>query len=480
MDSYANERRAERMTDMDELFSTRSYDFDANKWSSEVDDRKKGAICSGIIKTLEDNGYNPLEYANILYNAGKAEKDKIKKNQAILIIRCVHRNLKGTREECSLDDMITALDAMGLSNDTDDMNKTVDDILSGSAASSGASAGGALHQVGGAPHDLATLLFLKRNLVDKLVEAGPEYASQLVGWIDGQLAKLKGCVQDILGINRDTFYDDITGAMGGLYNQGALVVGDATSVISGWIKENKAMAFGLTAFILRYQDNVMHAGRAVGSVLPAIFSAFATAGATASTVLTQFWQSEPGVALLLSLYYYDQNADMVNAAAASALTMGTTAVDGFMSALNNFEEFSSTKINDYAKVRVNDDLIKMMVTLNGSLATDDTAHRMKLASILTKTAEIQARLLETVNKTRRTRSQTDRITTATANLDAVRAQLTGATHDAAMAEFAAKVQVRGGKSRSRKLHKKVSQTKRPKKSVHSRKAKVAKRSNKKH
>jgi hypothetical protein len=38
----------------------------------------------------------------------------------------------------------------------------------------------------------------------------------------------------------------------------------------------------------------------------------------------------------------------------------------------------------------------------------------------------------------------------------------------------------GGKSRSRKLHKKVSKSKRPKKSVHSRKAKGAKRSNKKH
>ena len=38
----------------------------------------------------------------------------------------------------------------------------------------------------------------------------------------------------------------------------------------------------------------------------------------------------------------------------------------------------------------------------------------------------------------------------------------------------------GGKSRSRKSHKKVSKSKRPKKSVHSRKAKGAKRSNKKH
>jgi hypothetical protein len=154
--------------------------------------------------------------------------------------------------------------------------------------------------------------------------------------------------------------------------------------------------------------------------------------------------------------------------------------DSFMAALNNFEVFSSTKINDYAKVRVNDDLIKMMDKLKGSLAADDTAHRETLAKILAKTAKTQALLLETIDKTGRTRSQTDRIAAATANLDAVRAQLTGATHDASMAELAAKVQGRGGKSRSRKSHKKVSQTKRPKKSVHSRKVKGAKRSNKKH
>lgn len=493
MAGYANERRAERALetiDMDTLFGTSGYDFVANKWTREVNDNKKGSVCSNIIGALTNSGYTPLEYANMLYQAGIENGDQIKKNQAVLIIRCFHRINKDknvTREECSVADMIAALDAMGLSNDTDDMNETVDGILFG-AASSGATMdtykGGALHQVGGAPHDLATLLFLKRNLVDKLVEAGPEYASQLVDWIDGQLAQLKGCVIDILGINRDTFYKVITDSFGGLYNQGAIVVGDATSAISGWIKENKATAFGLTAFILRYQDNVMGAGRtAIGSVLPAIFNAFATAGATAGTVITQFWQSEPGVALLLSLYYYDQNADLINAAAVSTLTAGTDMTNKFMDALKQFEKFSSTKINDYAQVQINDDMVKMMAKLKVSLSSDDAAtaaHRTELATILNKTAKTQAKLLETVNKTLRTRSQTARIAAAKANLMAVETQLTEATRALIAEELAAKGPRRGGKSHSRKLHKKVSKSNRIQKSVHSRKAKGAKRSNKKH
>jgi hypothetical protein len=224
------------------------------------------------------------------------------------------------------------------------------------------------------------------------------------------------------------------------------------------------------------------AGRAaIGSFLPAIFSAFARAGANAGSVITQFWQSEPGVALLLSLYYYDQNADMINQAAASALQAGKDAADRVMAELNQFEQFSSEKIADYAQVKFNDDLVKMMSILEKSLAaTDDTAHRAMLAKILDETALTQARLLETVAQTRQTRSQTARIAAAKANLTAVQDQLTAETRALIAAELAARAPRRGGKSHSRKLHKKVSASKRPKKSVHSRKAKGAKRSNKKH
>jgi len=241
------------------------------------------------------------------------------------------------------------------------------------------------------------------------------------------------------------------------------------------------MAFGLTAFVLRYQNNIVGAGRAVGSVLPTIFDKFATAGATAGSVITKFWQSEPGVALLLSLYYYDQNADMVNEAAASALKASTDAADSFMASLQQFERFSSTQLADYAQVKFNDDLVKMMVKLEQSLAaTDDTAHRAELARILNTTAQTQAKLLETVAKTRQTRSQTARIAAATNYLNTVKGRLTVATRESVVAELDAKGPGKGGKSHSRKLHKKVSASKRPKKSVHSRKAKGAKRSNKKH
>jgi hypothetical protein len=181
------------------------------------------------------------------------------------------------------------------------------------------------------------------------------------------------------------------------------------------------------------------------------------------------------------LYYYDQNADLINEAAASALQAGKDAADRIMAALNQFEQFSSEKINDYAEVRINDDLIKMMATLRAGLKpVDDSAHRAELARILTKTAEAQAKLLETVAKTRQTRSQTSRIATAKQTLMTVQDQLTAETRDLIAAEIAARGPRRGGKSHSRKLHKKISVSNRPKKSVHSRKAKVAKRSNKKH
>ena len=450
-----------------------NYDFEKNEWLTD-DAAARASVCSSVIRRIKATGQDPSAYAKVLYRRGESAHAK-------LLFRCISR--EKWSEECTDDEMMAAFSAMGLSNDTDDMNKTVDDILFGAAtASSGASAGGALHQVGGAPHDLATLLFLKRHLLDKLVEVGPEYAGQLVGWIDAQLVQLKGCVQDILGINPATFYNDITEAIVRLYNQGAGLADDAKARVAEWLSENKAMAFGLTAFIVRYQDNIVGVGRAaIGSFLPAIFSAFARAGANAGSVITQFWQSEPGVALLLSLYYYDQNADLINEAAASALQAGKDAADRIMAALNQFEQFSSEKINDYAEVRINDDLIKMMATLRAGLKpVDDSAHRAELARILTKTAEAQARLLETIARTRQTRSQTSRIATAKQTLTTVQDQLTAETRDLIAAEIAARGPRRGGKSHSRKLHKKVSVSNRPKKSVHSRKAKVAKRSNKKH
>jgi len=446
-----------------------NYDFEKNEWLTD-DASARASVCSSVIRRIKAAGQDPSAYAKDLYGRGE-------KAQAKLLFRCISR--EKWSEECTDDEMMEAFSAMGLSNDTDDMNKTVDDILFGAMDTY---KGGALHQVGGAPHDLATLLFLKRHLLDKLVEVGPEYAGQLVGWIDAQLVQLKSCVIDILGINPATFYDDITEAIVRLYDQGAGLADEAKARVAEWLSANKAMAFGLTAFIVRYQDNIVGAGRAaIGSFLPAIFSAFARAGANAGSVITQFWQSEPGVALLLSLYYYDQNADLINEAAASALQAGKDAADRVMAALNQYEQFSSEKINDYAEVRINDDLIKMMATLRAGLKpVDDSAHRAELARILTKTAEAQARLLETIARTRQTRSQTSRIATAKQTLTTVQDQLTAETRDLIAAEIAARAPRRGGKSHSRKLHKKVSVSNRPKKSVHSRKAKVAKRSNKKH
>ena len=482
---YVNARRAERAletVDMNELFSESGYDFVANKWPRGVDDRKKGSVCSDIINALTDSGYNPLEYANMLYQAGKADGDKIKQNQAVLIIRCISRGKWG--DQCTDAEMMAAFEVMGLSDNKGAMDDRVDDIMF--AASSGASSGagyggGAIHQAGGSPHDLATLLFLKRNLLDKLVEVGPEYAGRLVGWIDGQLATLKGCVLDILGINPATFYDDITGALGGLYNRSALVVGDTTSAVSVWINKNKAMAFGLTAFVLRYQNNIVGAGRAVGSVLPDIFNALATAGSNLKTVITHFWQSDIGVALLLSLYYYDQNAELVNAAAVESAAAIKAGVVNVMAAIKLFETRVNGITDQYAKVKLNDDLVKMMSILEKSLAvTDDARHRAELARILDATAKTQIDIVNTAAATARTRSQTARIAAARNTLTTVQDQLIDATRALIVAELAAKGARKGGKSHSRKLHKTVSKSKRPKRSVHSRKAKGAKRSNKKH
>ena len=453
-----------------------NYDFEKNEWLTD-DAKARASVCSSIIRSIIRAGQDPSAYAKQLY--GKGEKA-----QAKLLFRCISR--EKWNEECTDDEMMAAFSAMGLSNDADDMNKTVDDIMFGTGASSGATyGGGALHQAGGAPHDLATLLFLKRNLLDKLVEVGPEYAGRLVGWIDGQLATLKGCVQDILGINPATFYDDITGALGGLYNRSALVVGDTTSAVSVWINENKAMAFGLTAFVLRYQNNIVGAGRAVGSVLPDIFNALATAGSNFQTVIKQFWQSDIGVALLLSLYYYDQNADLVNAAAVESAAAIKAGVVNVMAAIKLFETRVNGITDQYAKVKLNDDLVKMMSILEKSLAaTDDADHRAELATILDKTAKTQIEIVNTVAATARTRSQTARIAAAKATLISVKDQLTDATRALIVAELAAmnasKGARKGGKSHSRKLHKTVSKSKRPKRSVHSRKAKGAKRSNKKH
>jgi hypothetical protein len=460
------------------------YDFVKNKWrTGEVD---RASVCSSIIGRITATGQDPSAYAKILYRRGD-------KAQAKLIFRCIARERWG--DQCTDDDITAAFEVMGLSDNKRAMNENLDGILFGTgAASSGATyGGGALHQAGGAPHDLATLLFLKRNLIDKLVEVGPRYAGQLIEWIDGQLrllAKLKGCVQDILGINPDTFYDDITGAMGRLYNQGAGLADEAKSRVEAWLSTNKAMAFGLTALIVRYQNNIMDTGHSIITSLPAIFSAVANHVGPAASVINQFWLSDPGLALLLSLYYYDQHPDEVNDAVvrgfAEIKSAATGAADMYMAALARFEAFSNGQIDDFAQVKINDDLIKMMAKLETSIDRTDTApahHLTELARILNETAKIQFKIVNTVEATARTRSQTARIAAARATLIAVQDQLTEETQALIVAKIEAKGPGKGafgGKSHSRKLHKKVSKSKRPKRSVHSRKAKGVKRSNKKH
>ena len=458
-----------------------NYDFEKNEWLTD-DAKARASVCSSIIRSIIRAGQDPSAYAKQLY--GKGEKA-----QAKLLFRCISR--EKWNEECTDDEMMAAFGAMGLSDNKVAMDDSIDGILIGTGAGSGASAGGAIHQAGGAPHDLATLLFLKRNLIDKLVEVGPEYAGRLIDWIDGQLRQLKDCLQDILGINSATFYDDITGALGGLYNQGAIAASDATSKLSEWIKANRAMAFGLTALIVRYQDTVVGVGRSLESVLPDIFNAVATHVDSAASVINQFWLSDPGLALLLSLYYYDQNADEVNDAVvrgfAEIKSAATGAADMYMAALARFEAFSNRQIANFAQVKINDDLIKMMLKLETSIDTSDTVgarHRAELARILDKTAKIQFQIVNTAALTRQTRSQTARIAAAKATLIAVQDQLIGANKDYVLADIeamnASKGPGKGGKSHSRKLHKKVSKSKRPKRSVHSRKAKGVKRSNKKH
>ena len=457
------------------------YNFNSGNWP--IDEPSiKTAVCDGVIDRIIRAEQDPREYAKQLYNSNK----KGERAKAKLIFRCVARKKWG--EECTDEDISTAFGAMGLSDNTDgSMDAWVDGILFGTGASSGASYGGAIHQAGGAPHDLATLLFLKRNLIDKLVEVGPEYAVQLITWIDGQLGQLKGCVQDILGINPDTFYDDITSYIGGLYNQTAGIASDATSAVSGWIKANKLQAIGLSAFIVRYQGVIITTGRTFFQSLATVFNAVATAGATTASVINQFLLSDPGLAALLLLYYYDQNAEEVNDFAIRALTAGIDVGADFMAALARFEAFSNRQINDFAQVKLNDDLIKMLATVKKSIAdstTVDAGHRAELARILDATAKTQIKIVETAAQAARTRSQTARIAAAKATLNTVQDQLTDATRALIVAELAAmnasKGARKGGKSHSRKLHKKVSKSKRPKRSVHSRKAKGVKRSNKKH
>jgi hypothetical protein len=154
-----------------------------------------------------------------------------------------------------------------------------------------------------------------------------------------------------------------------------------------------------------------------------------------------------------------------------------------MAAIKLFESHVNGITDQYAKVKLNDDLIKMMATVKKSIdasAPDDAAHRVELATILDKTAQIQINIVNTVAATARTRSQTARIAAARNTLTTVQDQLTEETRALIAAVLAAKGARNGGKSRSRKSHKKVSKSKRPKRSVHSRKAKGVKRSNKKH
>lgn len=446
------------ISEINSIRNISNYNLDTNQWTISTN---KPAICSEINRIINANllagGWDdPYAFANYLHNNTH--------QYTRLIFRCINSKVA----ECSEDDMnavFAATTAPGLFTEEDK------DILMAGMRGGG---GGRNEQVGGTiAVDLILLLRLKdlRTLA-AAIQAVP-YAD-VITWGNSQVNKLSDCLKSFLGVTPEkTYLDVITNQIDSIYYQGSAIATDSYDNISEWISSNPAQAIGISAAVLRYRELLSDGGKRVLMTLPDLFGRAATAGMTFADFLSTVWRSDAGVALLLMLYYYKANADAVN-------EFVKTNAAGVIRRLGEVEEHINVNIDLSKKADLNNDLIAMMKGLqNLKDEVMSAEQREQLAVILNNTAKAQVATVNQIMKLRRTVANRRILTDAQQQLDAAHNRLYLANANAVIVELSAPKKfrrARGGKSHSRK-----SQTKRPKKSVYSKKANVAaKRSNKKH
>jgi hypothetical protein len=448
------------ISEINSIRNISNYNLDTNQWTTSTN---KSAICTEINRIINANllagGWDdPYAFANYLHDTGH--------KYTRLIFRCINSNMA----ECSEDDMnavFAATNAPGVFTE-EDLNILNRGMRGGNACMQ--------KQVGGTiAIDLILLLRLKDVRTLAAAIQAVDYAN-VIAWGNSQVNRLSDCLKSFIGVSPgQTYLDVITNQIASIYYQGSAIATDSYGKISAWISSNPAQAIGISAAVVRYRELLSDVGKRALMTLPDLFSTATTAVRSVADLLTTVWRSDAGVALLLMLYYYKENADSVN-------DYVKTNVAGVIRRLSAAEEYINVNIDLSKKADLNNDLIAMMKGLKDNLSVEAVITPIQLAElarILNNTAKAQVATVKQNMKLKMKATYKETLTAAQQQLDSANDRLYLANAQSVVAELDVKPKksrgARGGKSRSRKLH-----TKHPKKSVYSRKAKVAKRSNKKH
>ena len=482
-----------------ELKTTDHYDFVKGNWKNRSlsGEENNNRVCTDLIKGIKTNGYDdPKVFADMLRDLSHKK----------LVFRCLARQMKMS-EECSGDDLASALGAMNI---TDEAIIKATKLMVG---------GGAPYQVGGGfTLDVALALLLRMtniheinvqvlDAVLKVPNAIPDALSRLVG--------LSDCLKSFLGIGAgQSYYDILTNQIAGIYYMGteyatagkarvAEYAGTFKRAFNDWLSKNPIDAIGFMAVAMRYPGNIINL--TVNSItLASTVIASTAVGATtfATTFVGDLWASEAGVMVCVLLYLYERNREQFNNIIGTITAQAKGLFIAGINGLGAIETLIIGKITDRAIIGQLDELRAHLQKFNAGLAKTETANMtaqtLKLvAEVASKTSKLNFEANQAVVDTRIITELTTALNNALTTEEAARVR-----HNAALAgkEAATRAHtdlvvgatlgqppatpgamaIPGGKSRSRKSHKKVSLTKRPKKSVHSRKAKGAKRSNKKY
>ena len=479
----------------DEIFDKHNsvYDFTSNQWKPNATNDQKNDTCNALIRDIEQKGYHAWTFANDLYKSRKIA-------QAKLIFRCISR--MKWKHECEEDEMAAAFGALAVSDE--DVASKFDKVVSGMDLE-----GGDLHQVGGSlVIDLALLLRMSdvRALNDAIhhysVAADvPGKFTRFMDWANDKVGGLSDCLKSLLGIaGEQTYYDALTNKIAGIYFRSAASAGAVKEAFKTWLKDYPMDALGFTAVAMRYPGAIINTtGAAITTVSAALSSTASVSATFTAEFVRDLWASDAGVMVCVLLYLYERNRDQVDVIVSNVSETIKTMFGELIVTLGNIENVIVKTADDNQINAQLDALRAHLAKVKADLAKSET---MKIQE---DTLNLIAQVASATNKlnfeTTQARHDAEKITKITNELNRALDKLDEATlkRDEALArtqavkdELAATTtgkrrktgeasnEKAGGKSRSRKLHKKVSKSKRPKKSVHSRKAKGAKRSNKKH
>lgn len=256
-------RGRSRSRDRDPWGKITNYDFANRKWMVDVSSDDKKDTCSTLLNHIRSDGYDPKAYANSLY----ASRDTDDKQRAVLLFRCIARELAGElAEECTNEDLTSAFKALDLSKNDADMQSRFNAFFGPGPGH----AGGAIHQQsGGDPISLALLLYAYRQGIYDTITAGRANAVAIYNWCSATLDSVSPCIKSILNLdkNMDKLKKKVNDTILNMCTMGseistacAGVARETIDDITDWTNSHIEMAIALAALCVRYSGTLLDIG----------------------------------------------------------------------------------------------------------------------------------------------------------------------------------------------------------------------------